>query len=94
MPRTARSRAGCTLDIPDHGRVSSYVVTLQARPGRTTATGHWAELAPAERKYREWVGAHGIGEAVIELAAEDDDGSRRVLRRWPPAADGQEGVGS
>lgn len=81
-------------DTRDHGRVSTYTVTLQARPGRTTASGHWNEQQPALRKYREWVGMYGTGDAVIELTAEDDDGTQRVLKRWPPAADGQGGAGS
>lgn len=64
--------------------MTSYHVLMHLRPNGPAVSGTWSTEEAARRRYREWVGLYGEGDADIQLLTEERDGQRRVLKSWPP----------
>ncbi|MEV6332272.1 hypothetical protein [Streptomyces sp. NPDC051909] len=67
-----------------------YRTAVQWRPGGPRVTGTWATEGPARTRWTEWVGLYGVpGSTVtVVLAKVLPDGTERVLKAWPPPAEG------
>ncbi|MFF0001438.1 hypothetical protein [Streptomyces avermitilis] len=61
-----------------------YRAILQFTEGGPAVTGEWVDNDTAARStYKAWVGLYTTDPAVVvQFVAEEDDGVRRVLRKW------------
>ncbi|MEU6010122.1 hypothetical protein [Streptomyces sp. NPDC047453] len=60
-----------------------YRAILQFEQDGPAVTGEWHDDAVARAAYKTWIGLYTKHPAlVVQLTAEDDDGTQRTLRKW------------